>query len=213
MSAHERDTHFSRRAFLVSTTGLWISAGLPRPLAAAAAQRDEAPSVLSPDEWSAVEAISERILPADETPGAKAAGCVNFIDKALASEDAAALPLYREALQALEHACDARWKKKFVDLDAARQDAMLEDLESGSLPDWGAPGASQQAFFGSVRMHTLLGFLADPRHGGNRDFIGWRTMGFPGPVHHLGGAQPDQMSGKRRFAPIWERTPPRPSQS
>ena len=62
------------------------------------------------------------VLPADETPGAKAAGCVNFIDKALAHEDADALPLYRAALAELERVCRARWKKTFAELEAATQD-------------------------------------------------------------------------------------------
>ena len=205
MSANELDTHFSRRAFLVGSTGLWISAGLPRPLAASAAQHDDRPSVLSPDEWITVEAITERILPADETPGAKAAGCVNFIDKALGNEDADALPLYREALRALDRACAARWEQGLVELDATRQDAMLTELEDGSVSGWTAPDASQQSFFATVRLHTLLGFVADPRHGGNRDFIGWKTMGFPGPVHHMGGSRPEQMTGEKPFAPIWQR--------
>ena len=216
MSADELDTHFSRRAFLVGTTGLWIAAGLPRPIAAAAAQRDKRPSVLSLDEWNSVEAISERILPADETPGAAAAGCVNFIDKALANEDAGSLPLYREALKALDRACAARWQQKFVELDATHQDAMLADLETGSVHDWAAIDAPQQAFFATIRMHTILGFLSDPSHGGNRDFIGWKTMGFPGPIHHLGGSTPEQMLGEEPFTPIWQRSPlhaPRRSKS
>jgi gluconate 2-dehydrogenase gamma chain len=208
MTAHELDAQFSRRAFLVGTTGLWIAAGLPRPLAAAAARRDAAPAALNSVEWNTVEAISERILPADETPGARAAGCVNFIDKALANEDSDALPLYRTALRALDRACAARWQKSFVALDAERQDSMLADIEAGSVPDWSAADAPQASFFGTVRMHTLLGFLTDPRHGGNRDYIGWRTMGFPGPVHHMGGARREQLIGEEPFAPIWEREMP-----
>ncbi len=29
--------------------------------------------------------------------------------------------------------------------------------------------------------NTVEGFLADPMYGGNRDFIGWKLIGFPGP--------------------------------
>ncbi len=197
----------SRRAFLAGSAGIWIAAGLPRPLAAAAAHSDATPSVLSSAEWRAVDAITERIIPADETPGASAAGCVNFIDKALAHEDADALPLYRAALAALDNACRARSGSgnPFAALPAPEQDALLADLEDGKVENWAASGASQQEFFATLRTHTLLGFLADPQHGGNRDYIGWKTMGFPGPVHHLGGSRPEQLIGEEPFIPVWER--------
>ena len=31
-------------------------------------------------------------------------------------------------------------------------------------------------------MHTRQGFYADPIYGGNRDRVGWRVIGFPGPA-------------------------------
>jgi Gluconate 2-dehydrogenase subunit 3 len=45
-----------------------------------------------------LEALTARIIPTDREPGAKEANCVNFIDKTLVHEDAAALPLYRGGL-------------------------------------------------------------------------------------------------------------------
>jgi gluconate 2-dehydrogenase gamma chain len=32
--------------------------------------------------------------------------------------------------------------------------------------------------------NTVEGFLADPIYGGNRDFIGWKLIGFPGPRYN-----------------------------
>lgn len=200
---------FSRREFLVGTTGVWISATLPRPLAAAQAAADAAPRTLDAAEWTAVEAITTRILPSDDTPGAREAGCVNFIDKALATEDANALPAYRAALRELDRLCRGRFQRGFADLEPADQDAVLTGLETGRVDGWNEPGARPEEFFQTVRMHTILGFLVDPRHGGNRDYAGWQTVGWPGPVHALGGSQPDQMLGKRPFVPIWERAAPK----
>lgn len=199
------DAAVSRRAFLAGSAGLWISASLPRPLAAAEAAANSSPRALSADEWRTVESITARILPTDETPGAKEAGCVNFIDKALAAEDADALPLYRAALRELDRVCVAQRKARFAALAPERQDAVLRELETGALPGWSARDAAQEPFFATLRLHTILGFVADPRHGGNRNYVGWRLMGYPGSVHHLGGSTAEQVRGEQAFAPIWER--------
>ena len=194
---------------LVGATGLWIQAAIPRPLAAAEATRaveDAAPLSLDARQWQVVEAITARILPTDDTPGALEAGCVHFIDRALAYEDAAALPAYRVALAELDRLCREQAGMGFVELPEEGQDEMLARLETGSVVGWREESARPQAFFATVRMHTILGFVLDPRYGGNRDHVGWKTMGFPGPVHHLGGSQPDHMNGKLRFVPAWERT-------
>ena len=39
---------------------------------------------------------------------------------------------------------------------------------------------SAQAFFNTVRTHTMEGMFADPVYGGNKDFAGWVLVGFPG---------------------------------
>ena len=33
-------------------------------------------------------------------------------------------------------------------------------------------------FFRAVRTHTVMGFLADPQYGGNREHAGWKVIGF-----------------------------------
>ena len=195
----------SRRAFLAGSAGLWISVAMARPLAAAAVRQASQPVALAPLEWQAVEAIAARILPTDDLPGAIEAGCVDFIDKALAHEDASALPAYQRALRELDRVCLGSEGGRFAALEPAVQDGILAALEEGRLAGWNAAAADPVAFFATIRMHTILGFVLDPRHGGNRDHVGWQVMGYPGPVHHLGGAQPDQMLGKAPFVPIWER--------
>jgi hypothetical protein len=55
----------------------------------------------------------------------------------------------------------------------------------------------------TVRLHTIYGFLADPRYGGNRGFAGWKLMGYPGPRHGLGGYTPQQMLGEARIKTVW----------
>ena len=55
---------------------------------------------------------------------------------------------------------------------------MIAALEQGKAPGFTWPTA--QAFFNTVRTHTIEGMFADPVYGGNKDFAGWRLVGFPG---------------------------------
>ena len=193
---------------LAGTGGLWIDAAMPRPLVAAEARDDRSPRALDPREWKLVEAITARILPSDDTPGALEAGCVNFIDKALVNGDAAALPLYRGALKELDRVCHEHDARGFAECSADAQDRILGELETGSVSGWRVAEADPKDFFETVRLHTIMGFTLDPSYGGNRDYVGWKTMGFPGPVHHLGGSRPEQMRGQQAFVPIWDRNRP-----
>jgi gluconate 2-dehydrogenase gamma chain len=90
----------------------------------------------------------------------------------------------------------------FRALGAEQQDTILEALERGSDFDEPAieegqvrsgfggadePGLQEPAteegleFFALLVLHTRQGFYADPVYGGNRDHVGWRHIGFPGP--------------------------------
>ena len=83
--------------------------------------------------------------------------------------------------------------------DAARQDAVITALEQGKAPAFTWPSA--QAFFNTVRTHTMEGMFADPVYGGNKDFAGWVLIGFPGAQPLF---SPADMQSKEAFtgAPI-----------
>jgi gluconate 2-dehydrogenase gamma chain len=211
MSDHdERQAGLDRRAFLqrggLYGAGLLVALNLPRPDAARAASESTKPVVLTEAEWATLEAATARIIPTDHEPGAKEANCVNFIDKALANEDAAAVPLYKGGLAGLDGVAKARHAKAFAALDPAEQDAILRDLEKGQAPEWAlGEQLPSTMFFETLRVHTIVGFLADPSYGGNADFAGWRVAGYPGPRHRRGGFTPEQVEGKAPVVPIWER--------
>lgn len=42
---------------------------------------------------------------------------------------------------------------------------------------------SLQAFMDIVRKHTMEGLFSDPIYNGNRDFAGWKAVGYPGPYY------------------------------
>ena len=94
-----------RRDFLLRIGGAagaaWLAAQWPAMLAAAqhahaAANANSAPAfeVLTPEQAKEIEAISSLIIPTDELPGAREAGVVYFIDRALKTFAADAKPLY-----------------------------------------------------------------------------------------------------------------------
>jgi gluconate 2-dehydrogenase gamma chain len=126
-----------------------------------------------------VGAIAERIMPgAPGKPGAHDTGVVNYIDLALAGAYSSQQEFYRHGLTQLQAYCEVTYHKPFVQLSAAQQDEVLRALESGKATGFDWPHA--QPFFNTLRTHTMEGMFADPVYGGNKDFAGWRLVGFPG---------------------------------
>lgn len=110
---------------------------------------------------------------------------------------------YRAGVQALDATAGRRGGVLFVDLSPEDQDAVLReverpegreqeaDLAKAQTKLYGAPvePALQQTsaeidlgFVPLLALHTRQGFYADPVYGGNRDHVGWRVIGFPGPA-------------------------------
>ena len=124
---------------------------------------------------SEIEAIVDQIIPDNETPGAKRAGVINFIDCALAGYDQDKQELYKTGLRETQ----AKRAEMFVGstsiagLSGDQQIALLKAIEKTD-------------FFAQVRMHAVLGFLGSPSHGGNRDMVGWKLIG----IEHQMSYQP-----------------------
>src|SRR6202011_6263342 len=99
----------SRRNFLTRAGGavsaVWLSAHWPAMVAAAEHAHQSAKSsappkfqFFSPEQAAEIEAITARIIPSDETPGAREAGVVYFIDRALTTFAVDDQKTYREGL-------------------------------------------------------------------------------------------------------------------
>jgi len=182
----------SRRNFLQRTgTGLsaaWIAANWPALLSAATHAHNAAKAAtppkyefFTPEEAVEVEAIAARIIPTNDTPGAREAGVVYFIDRGLVTFGADDQKTYREGLPELQ----ARVKEmfasasKFSGLTAEQQDTVLHSFDENAPTAGRAfrarPGA--QNLFDTVRLHTISGFLIDPEFGGNHDGVGWKVIG------------------------------------
>lgn len=201
-------SNISRRDFLsqgaIYGGTLWALLNVPRPKALAAAHASSDPVTFTASQWKTVEAITGRIIPTDDEPGAIEANCVNFIDKVLANEDKAQKTVYDTGLPALDKVSEERYESTFIELDGAHQDEVLASLEADAAEGWPESAGSAAAFFATVRAHTLIGFLSDPKYGGNHDHVGWKLIGYPGPRHHAGGFTPEQMQGKAPIKAVWE---------
>jgi gluconate 2-dehydrogenase gamma chain len=78
-----------------------------------------------------------------------------------------------ESLANVEAHVQAEHGIRFVQLSDDQQDAVLNEMEEGRALDG--------AFFRLVLAHTLEGMFCDPRWGGNKDFVGWKLIDYPGP--------------------------------
>ena len=120
-----------------------------------------------PEQAAEVEAMAAQIIPTDDTPGAREAKVIYFIDSALTTFDRDKQPVYVQGLKDLQAKTRELFPgtASFSALTSAQQIQLLTAIE-------------RTAFFAQVRQHTIVGFFADPKYGGNQDRIGWKLIGF-----------------------------------
>jgi gluconate 2-dehydrogenase gamma chain len=137
---------------------------------------------LTADEAALLTAIAARLIPADANgPGAVEAGAVAYIDRALAGGLAPSREAYRRGLAALERYARSSRGASFRELAPVDQDSLLIDVETGAATGSGAGfDGSSAAFFAMLRAHTWQGTFGDPYYGGNRGYVGWDLVGYPG---------------------------------
>jgi len=137
---------------------------------------------LTADEHDLLTAIVGRLIPADAGgPGAVEAGAVTYIDRALAGPLSGSREAYRRGLAALERYARSSRGGSFRELAPTDQDSLLIDVETGAATGSGAGfDGSSAVFFALLRAHTWQGTFGDPYYGGNRNFVGWDLIGYPG---------------------------------
>jgi gluconate 2-dehydrogenase gamma chain len=166
--------NLTRRLFLQGSAGAALmrtgTAGLLAIAESACTARDEASAfeTLSAAEAREFEAIAARILPTTDTPGAREAGVIWFMDKAFGSFGAEFYAEAQKGLAEFQSAIAANFPgaKTFSDLDEADQDRHLQAEQDSE-------------FFELMRTVTILGFFSMSKYGGNRDNIGWNLLGLP----------------------------------
>ena len=182
----------NRRDFLVRASSgigaVWLTTHWPAVLEAATHARQAAKSAaapkdvfFTPEEAAEVDAITARIIPSDETPGAREAGVVFFIDNALSTFATDSQKAYREGLPEIQVRVHEMFPSltKFSAATPAQQDEILASFDEHA-PSSGrnfrrGPGGT--SFFETIRFHTVVAFLIDPESGGNRNAVGWKLIG------------------------------------
>lgn len=178
---------------------------------------------LTSREGETLTALVDRIIPKDEFPSASEAGVVSFFDFQCATawgegdglfmqgphrtgkpQQGYQLPytpaeFYRRALA---HPALA----DFAAMPVQQQDALLGRLEKDEQALDDIPG---RTFFTQLRQHTIDGYFSDPIHGGNRDMVGWRMIGFPGAhAYYLTEVDRPDLEYRRPPSGVGHRPPP-----
>jgi gluconate 2-dehydrogenase gamma chain len=174
----------SRRAFLVeSISGVgaaWLAANYAGILAAndyvlEAAQAGQPLKFefFTPEQATEVEAMAAQIIPTDDTPGAREARVINFIDRALVTFEKDEQANYTQGLKDLA----AQTKQLFP--SAARFSALTAEQQIQVLT-----AMEKTPFFNLVRTHTITGFFANPANGGNYNKVGFKLVSYDDSLNH-----------------------------
>jgi hypothetical protein len=124
---------------------------------------------LTPDQARLLDVITSHIVPTDDTPGAREARVVRFIDHAFATIFTEYRKDFTDALDAFTQ-FTSRFRPDgatFLELSRGEQVAALRDLER-----------LQPDIFGPLRDLTMTGMFCHPEHGGNYQKIGWKLIGY-----------------------------------
>jgi gluconate 2-dehydrogenase gamma chain len=194
-----------RRRFLLGAAPVGLASLVPAGCARQpdTQNRTYAPSYFRPPEWEFIVAAVARLIPSDGPgPGAIEAGVPEFIDRQMElpyghgsffymqgpfhPDSPATLgfqlrftprDIYRLGIENANATARAAHGADFSRLEAAQQDEFLKSMEKGQLAFRTVPAA---ALFSQLLENTREGYFSDPIHGGNRDMVAWRWIGFPG---------------------------------
>jgi gluconate 2-dehydrogenase gamma chain len=157
----------TRRSLLQAIAAMLGAAALPPGWAEIALAAEPKISFLSAAEAADIDAVAAQIVPTDDTPGAREAGVVYFIDRALATFLSHLAGDYRAQLIEFQAAFREGHPgaSSFASLTSEQQVEYLKTVD-------------RTAFFEMTRLLTLLGMFSLPAYGGNRDGVGWKLIGF-----------------------------------
>lgn len=172
------DGDIARRQFLRASGSaigaVWIAAALGEitafsAISCAPAKQSSSWKSFTDAEAADVEAIAALIIPTDDTPGAREAHVIDFIDRSLDTFAKEQRPLFASGLADLRRRVGAAkaGESSFAALDAAKQTEILRELEH-----------AKSEFFTAMLAATAAGMFSNPEYGGNRDKTGWKLIGF-----------------------------------
>ena len=138
-----------RRDLFRLTAGGLLIAGLGRA---------QSPLFFTKDEFAAVDELMETIIPADShSPGAKAAGCAEYVDRQLAeSIDVDKKKEWHEGLSALEARAQSMFDKNIAAATLEQRIALLEAVSKNERD----PKSTDEKFFNSLKQSTAFAYYS-----------------------------------------------------
>jgi gluconate 2-dehydrogenase gamma chain len=171
------DRELSRRQFLAGLStaakGSLIVLSLPAILTACRQANEQNPTasadaqytILSNDLAIELDAISARIVPTDDTPGAREAGSVRFMDVVLADGRQDQLTILQTGMVELNASASREFGvSSFAALSETQQDALLTAIQT-------------TPFFSTVRFLSVASLFALPQYGGTGPDVGYNLIG------------------------------------
>ena len=135
------------------------------------------PTFFQPPEFQAIDALSERIIPRSDTPGAHDAGVALLIDKAIVANPTLTQP-YRAGIADLNAVAISSYGQVFAALEEKQQIAVLTPLSLDSSSSLGK-------FFAMVKDMTIDAYYKT--EAGLKTELGWHgntyLASFPGCDH------------------------------
>src|SRR5579863_3038682 len=128
----------SRRSFLAASVSAWLATSWPGILAAQNHAHKVAQSgqpakleFFSPEQAVEIDAVAAQVIPTDDTPGAREARILYFIDRALTTFDHDKQAVYSQGLKDLEGKTRELFagNTKFSALSSAQQVQLLTAIE------------------------------------------------------------------------------------
>lgn len=133
-------------------------------------------SFFAPQQIATLCAAFNRLIPADEFPGAWDNGAGDYLAAQFSRDLAAHIELYRAGLDSLNAEAQTRHAQDFAVLNEVAQDEILETIERGEVQTHWPINARH--FFEAMLNHSAEGYYADPGNGGNLEKASWQMIGF-----------------------------------
>jgi gluconate 2-dehydrogenase subunit 3-like protein len=124
----------------------------------AALGRAESPLFFTKDEYAAVDELMETLIPTDShSPGAKAAGCAEYVDRQLAeSVDHENKQKWHEGLKALETRSRSMFDKSIAQTTPEQRVELLQVVSKSEQN----PTTNDEKFFNSLKHATAFAYYS-----------------------------------------------------
>lgn len=148
-----------------------------------ATQAPPKPLVLSPAQYTTLEAFVDTIIPADDrSPGAKDARVADYVDLLLSESDQSVRLQWLGGLAELDEEANARFRAPYHRLTAAQMETLVADISRNEAK----PQSAVETFFVMAKTATIHGYYTSEigihkelQYKGNQfatEFVGCQTV-------------------------------------